>query len=151
MCVRPCVCVRTCVCVFPHALTSCCCICRSSRNEKVGRPVNTSSSGATTSSTTTTPSSSSSLKSNSRQHGVALRGKPTGVPQMQVEKDSRAASRGASVATNGGMPSDYQVGVVTMGLWYTEGGSFPKQDTPPPSKISSFNSEVSSIILFLSL
>ena len=127
MCV--CVCVSTCMlaCVCVPSLTSCCCTCRSSHNEKVGRPVNTSSSGATTSSTTTTPSSSSSLKSNSRQHGVALRGQPTGFPQMQVENDSRAASRGASVATNGGTPSDYQVGVVTMGLWYTEGGPSPNK------------------------
>ena len=46
---------------------------------------------------------------NSRLHGAALRGQPTGVPQTQVEKDMRAAARGAKVATNGGMPSEYQV------------------------------------------
>ena len=131
ICVCVCVCVCVCACVHIPSLTSCCCICRSRRNEKVGRPVNTSSSGATTSSTTTTPSSSSSLKSNSRQHGVALRGQPTGVPQMQVEKDSQAASRGASVATNGGMPSDYQVGVVTIG---GGGGNFTqtRYSSSPP-------------------
>ena len=138
-CVLACVCVRVRVCV--PSLTSCCCTCRSSRNEKVGRPVNTSSSGATTSSTTTTPSSSSSLKSNSRQHGVALRGQHTGVPQMQVEKDSRAASRGA-VATNGGMPSDYQVGVVTIG-----GGNFTQtrySSFPPLRGLKKKNSLISS-------
>ena len=85
-----------------HILTASHFLCRVSRNEKTGRQGNaTSSSGSS--------SSGPSSRGNSRQHGQALRGQPTGMPMMQVEKDSRGAARGASVATNGGMPSDYQV------------------------------------------
>ena len=72
----------------------------------------TDSSDPNGSTTLADPNSSTTLADTepTKHHtAAALRGQPTGVPQMQVEKDSRAASRGASIATNGGMPSDYQV------------------------------------------
>ena len=77
---------------------------RTSRNEKTSRHGNASSGSSSSSSGSSVP------RGNSRHHGVAaIRGLPTAVPQVQVEKDPRAAARGAGVATNGGMPSDYQV------------------------------------------
>ena len=43
------------------------------------------------------------------RHGLPTRGQPTGVPQMQLEKDPKAASRGSSLTSNGGVPNDYLV------------------------------------------
>ena len=48
---------------------------------------------------------------------AASRGLPTATPQSQISRDAKASARGAliansggaSAATNGGMPSDYQV------------------------------------------
>ena len=48
---------------------------------------------------------------------AATRGLPTATPQSQISRDTKASARGAmiansrdgAVATNGGMPSDFQV------------------------------------------
>ena len=78
-------------------------------------------------STVPATSSTSSFGGPSRlsRHGVApSRGQPTGVPQTLVEKDSRAAARGAGISTNDSMPGDYQVCVCVCACVFKQGLKF---------------------------
>lgn len=82
---------------------------RSMRNEKASRYTPTPMTSSSSSNTSDQATGSSSRSG--RHGGPVSRGQPTGIPIVQVEKDSRAAARGASLTTNGGMPSDFQVGL----------------------------------------